>query len=58
MVMINKFRINLHYCPKLQKKDRKLAKNKRKKVPLAERNEFDEIWKINFISQHRNRNYF
>ena len=58
MVIINNFRSNQHNCPKLQKKDRKLIKNERKKVPLAERNEFDEIWKINFISQHRNRNYF
>ena len=58
MVMIIKFPIFLYNCPKLQKKDRKLTKNERKKVPLAERNEFDEIWKINFISQHRNRNYF
>ena len=56
--MINNFCSNQYNCPKLQKKDRKLIKNERKKVPLAERNEFDEIWKINFISQHRNRNYF
>ena len=40
MVIINNFRSNQHNCPKLQKKDRKLIKNERKKVPLAERNEF------------------
>ena len=34
------FYSNYYNCPKLQKKDRKLAKNKRKKVPLAERNKF------------------
>ena len=34
------FYSNYYNCPKLQKKDRKLTKNKRKKVPLAERNEF------------------
>ena len=38
--MINNFCLNQHNCPKLQKKDRKLIKNERKKVPLAERNEF------------------
>ena len=41
MVMINKYRIFLHNCPKLQKKERKLAKNQRKKVPLSKRNEYD-----------------
>lgn len=56
--MINKFCSNQHNCPKLQKKDRKLTKNKRKKLPLAERNEFVRLWKINFISLLMNVNNF
>ena len=40
MVMIIKFPIFLYNCPKLQKKDRKLTKNQRKKVSLTERIEF------------------
>ena len=38
--MINKFRIILHYCPKLQKKGIKRAKNERKKLSLTKRFEF------------------
>ena len=56
--MINNYCSNQHNCPKLQKKDRKLTKNGRKKVPLAERNGIVRSWKINFISQRKKRNYF
>ena len=56
---MSKYFYSNHYnCPKLQKKDRKRTKNKRKKVPLAERNGIVRSWKINFISQRKKRNYF
>ena len=41
MVMIIKFPIFLYNCPKLQKKDRKLTKNQRKKLPLSEINKIE-----------------
>ena len=41
MVMINKYCIIQHNCPKLQKKERKLIKNQRKKVSLSKRNEYE-----------------